>query len=61
MKDMLFKTTMSFKHSELWKAAFEASRTDATPEEQARLAGCYDAMRARASMLVAKIASDLPT
>ncbi len=60
MKEVLFNTNMSFKHTAIWKAAFEASRTDATPEEQARLAGCYDAMRTRASMLVAKIASDLP-
>jgi hypothetical protein len=51
---------MSFKHTALWKVAFEKSRSDATPDEQARLAVCYDAMRARASMLVAKIASDLP-
>lgn len=51
---------MSFKNTALWKAAFETSRTDATPEEQAHLAGCYDAMRARASVLVAKISGDLP-
>jgi hypothetical protein len=60
MNDVLFNTTMSFKHTALWKAAFETSRIDATPEEQTRLAGCYDAMRVRTSMLVAKIASDLP-
>lgn len=51
---------MSFKQSGLWKAAFEASRDDASREEQLRLAACYDAMRKRASALVAKIQSDLP-
>lgn len=51
---------MSFKHTALWRAAFEEARSDATPNEQARLAGCYEAMRQRASTLVAKIASDLP-
>ncbi|GAB1581081.1 ATP-binding protein [Phyllobacterium phragmitis] len=51
---------MSFKQTALWKAAFEDARADATPDEQARLAGCYEAMRTRASALVAKIASDLP-
>ena len=60
MNDVLFKTIMPFKHTALSKAAFETRRTDATPGEQARLSGCYDAMRARASILVAKIASDLP-
>jgi len=60
MDDVLFNATMTFKNTTLWKAAFEESRADATPEEQARLAGCYDAMRVRASMLVTKIASDLP-
>ena len=60
ISDVLVKTSMSFKITALWKAAFEISRTDATPEEQAHLAGCYDAMRTRASMLVAKIAGDLP-
>jgi len=51
---------MSFKQSELWKAAFEDSRSDATQEEQGRLAACYEAMRTRAGALVAKIAGDLP-
>lgn len=51
---------MSFKQTPLWKAAFEDARSDATEAEQARLAGCYDGMRTRASALVAKIASDLP-
>jgi hypothetical protein len=51
---------MSFKHTTLWKGAFEDARVDATPEEQARLASCYVLMRARASALVSKIASDLP-
>jgi hypothetical protein len=51
---------MSFKQTALWKAAFETNRTDTSTEEQARLAACYEAMRGRASTLVAKIASDLP-
>lgn len=51
---------MSFKTTALWVAAFENARLDATSVEQARLADCYGAMRARASSLVAKIASDLP-
>lgn len=51
---------MSFKQTALWKAAFEETRTDATQQEQARLAGCYDAMRTRSMALVAKIAGDLP-
>lgn len=51
---------MSFKKTTLWKTAFEDARSDATPDEQARLAGCYEAMRTRASALVAKIAGDLP-
>jgi hypothetical protein len=51
---------MSFKQTPLWKAAFENARADAAPDEQARLANCYEAMRARASALVAKISGDLP-
>ncbi len=51
---------MSFTQTALWKAAFKDARADATPDEQARLAGCYDSMRTRASALVAKIAGDLP-
>lgn len=51
---------MSFKQTALWKAAFENGRDDATPDEQTRLASCYEAMRTRASALVAKIAGDLP-
>lgn len=51
---------MSFKQTALWKAAFEGARADATPDEQARLAICYEAMRTRASALVAKISGDLP-
>ncbi|MGN7931904.1 HD domain-containing protein [Sphingopyxis sp. 22461] len=51
---------MSFKKTTLWKAAFEDARPDATPDEQARLANCYEGMRSRASALVAKIAGDLP-
>lgn len=51
---------MSFKQTALWKAAFDATRDDATSEEQAHLAACYEAMRTRASALVAKIQSDLP-
>ncbi|TAN17946.1 MAG: ATPase, partial [Rhizobiaceae bacterium] len=51
---------MSFKQTALWKAAFENARADAAPEEQVRLTACYEAMRARASALVAKIAGDLP-
>ncbi|MBG0809930.1 ATP-binding protein [Methylosinus sp. H3A] len=51
---------MKFKMTQLWKAAFEETRTDANSDEQARLAACYEAMRQRASVLVAKIAADLP-
>lgn len=51
---------MTFKQTTLWRAAFEDARSDAAPEEQVRLAACYEAMRKRASTLVAKIASDLP-
>ncbi|MBJ7439901.1 MAG: hypothetical protein JHD35_12850 [Sphingopyxis sp.] len=51
---------MSFKQSALWKAAFENGRVDATPDEQTRLASCYEGMRQRASALVAKIVGDLP-
>jgi Histidine kinase-, DNA gyrase B-, and HSP90-like ATPase len=51
---------MNFKQTILWRAAFEETRSDTTPEEQARLAACYMAMRTRASALVAKIAADLP-
>lgn len=51
---------MSFKQSILWKAAFEQVRDDATPDEQQRLASCYEAMRTRASALVAKVQVDLP-
>lgn len=51
---------MSFKQSALWKSAFEQIRDDATQKEQQRLAGCYEAMRTRASALVAKIQADLP-
>lgn len=51
---------MSFKKTALWKGAFEVPRSDATSGEQAHFASCYEAMRARASMLVAKITCDLP-
>lgn len=51
---------MSYKNSALWRAAFEDAREDATSDEQVHLAGRYEAMRGRASALVAKIASDLP-
>lgn len=51
---------MSFKRSVLWRAAFEEGRDDASPEEQLRLASCYEAMRQRASALVGKIQADLP-
>lgn len=51
---------MTYKQTGLWKAAFEDDRGDATAPEQARLATCYEAMRQRASVLVAKIAVDLP-
>lgn len=50
---------MTFKQTALWKTAFEESRDDATQEEQAHLVGVYEAMRKRASALVAKI-QDLP-
>jgi hypothetical protein len=60
MNQLLFNTFMTFKNTALWKAAFDDARIDATQEEQARLVGCYDAMRTRASALVAKIAGDLP-
>lgn len=51
---------MEFKLTQIWKAAFEETRADATPDEQLRLAACYESMRQRASALVAKIAGDLP-
>lgn len=51
---------MEHKLTQLWKVAFEEARTDATIEEQARLAGCYNSMRLRASALVKKISADLP-
>lgn len=51
---------MSFKQTALWNAAFEEARSDATAEEQAHFAARYEAMRQRASALVAKIAVDLP-
>ncbi len=52
---------MLFEQSAFWKAAFEASRDDASPEEQRRLVACYKAMRKRAGALVAKIQADLPS
>lgn len=51
---------MSYKQLPLWKAAFEDAREDATPQEQQRLALCYEAMRLRAGALTAKIQADLP-
>lgn len=51
---------MMFKQTTVWRAAFEESRDDATQEEQAHLAGVYEAMRKRASALVAIIRADLP-
>jgi hypothetical protein len=51
---------MDFEQTTLWKGAFCEPRTDATREEQTRLAGSYKHMRQRASALVARIAADLP-
>lgn len=51
---------MTFKATTLWRAAFETTREDATSAEQTRLVAVYEAMRARASALVAKIQADLP-
>ncbi|EGL62691.1 ATPase domain-containing protein [Agrobacterium sp. ATCC 31749] len=51
---------MIYKQTHLWIAAFEKRRKDSTVQEQAKLAECYDAMRERASALVAKISKDLP-
>ncbi|BCP53892.1 hypothetical protein K32_25090 [Kaistia sp. 32K] len=51
---------MVYKQTRLWRAAFEESRADATSDEQSRLVLSYEAMRLRASALVARIAADLP-
>jgi hypothetical protein len=44
MNDMLFKKAMSFEHPTLRNAAFETSHANSTLEQQACLAGCYEAI-----------------